>query len=179
MESIGYNPHYVSSTFWANDGRNDPEQVGLVEYFPMQLNFQTDFHVYALEWTCNTLSVYIDDALIIQTPVSDAPFMKDNMGAFTQDWLQYYLIMNVAIGGSMFGPDDIPSKPKLQSDSKDWGQMEIDYVRVYGPNSVVCTPVPTATSSKTRTSSKTTFTSTTTTSTSSRYLLYNFFMISF
>ncbi|WP_047545770.1 family 16 glycosylhydrolase [Psychroserpens sp. Hel_I_66] len=72
----------------------------------------TEFHNYTMEWTPDTITFLVDDNVfhtIVNSP--DLPFESD-----------FFLIMNVAMGGTLGGTVD----PGFTQDS-----MEIDYVRVY------------------------------------------------
>ena len=174
MESVGNRPGYTSSTLWANNGINvNPTMIGSAEYQPAEVNFQSGFHVYVLEWTCQKLSFFVDGQLIFERLVSAAPTMLAGKNAFTPGFLKYYMILNVAVGGDMFGANDVPTNSQLQADSATWTQMEVDYVRVYadesncsGSTSTKRSTAQSQTSSSTTTSfSSTTFKGTTTSST--------------
>ena len=69
-----------------------------------------EFHVYSLEWSCNSMKIYLDDVLINQ------------MDTFTPFDKEFYILFNVAMGGNLGGT----IIPNFNQD-----QMEIDYVRVY------------------------------------------------
>ncbi|WPO77360.1 glycoside hydrolase family 16 protein [Flavobacterium sp. KACC 22761] len=75
-------------------------------------NVSTEFHIYKTIWSPEAVKIYVDDQLIHSVP-NDAslPFNKD-----------FFLILNVAMGGSFGGNIDAAF---TQS------SMEIDYVRVY------------------------------------------------
>jgi beta-glucanase (GH16 family) len=79
----------------------------------------TNFHVYALEWTTNRFSWYVDNTLYEtqttwQTPGGPYPAPFDQ---------PFYIIMNLAVGGNFDGdPDGTTVFP---------GDMQVDYVRVY------------------------------------------------
>lgn len=76
------------------------------------------FHVYGLEWNSEYLQWYVDGE----------PFFRfDNEHKTIAEWpfdIPYYLIMNVAIGGSWGAQQGIDKKMKE-------AVMTIDYVRVY------------------------------------------------
>ena len=72
----------------------------------------SEFHIYTMDWTKNSIKMYLDGDLFFTFPIrSSHPF--DN---------PFYIILNTAVGGTLGGnidsnfPDDV---------------MEIDYVRVY------------------------------------------------
>ncbi|MDR0785775.1 MAG: glycoside hydrolase family 16 protein [Treponema sp.] len=76
------------------------------------------FHVYAIEWTPQWIQWYVDGELI---------FRFENSGEGVAEWpfdIPFYLILNVAIGGTWGGEKGID--PKLQD-----ATMQVDYVRVY------------------------------------------------
>lgn len=75
-------------------------------------NATTEFHIYALEWNENSLKIYVDDVeFFIMNNNADLPFND-----------KFFMILNVAMGGSLGG--NIPSDFSEST-------MEIDYVRVY------------------------------------------------
>lgn len=77
-----------------------------------------DFHVYAVNWTPNRISWYVDDLLFAtRTPADMA-----NPADWTFESYQYYLILNLAVGGNLGGAVDNTALPQ---------KMDIDYVRVY------------------------------------------------
>ncbi len=72
----------------------------------------TEFHVYSLEWSVNSLKVFIDDTKIYELAnTSNKPYNEP-----------HYLLLNLAMGGSLGGT--IP-----QNFTED--TVEIDYVRIY------------------------------------------------
>ena len=77
------------------------------------------FHNYALEWTTNSISWYVDNQLYeTQTnwSTANAPYPAP----FNQP---FYIIMNLAVGGIYDGnPDTNTLFP---------GEMQVDYIRVY------------------------------------------------
>jgi hypothetical protein len=80
-----------------------------------------DFHVYGMEWTKDYIKTYIDDPtnVVLQVPLEDF-FQKGNYPAGTHNpWKakgapfdqEFYLIMNVAVGGTGSYFPDFPGKP--------------------------------------------------------------------
>lgn len=70
------------------------------------------FHVFALEWSPADIKIYVDGQLyhrVVNT--ADIPFHQD-----------FFLIMNLAMGGGFAGPVDPAFKQAT---------MEVDYIRVY------------------------------------------------
>ncbi len=91
---------------------------------PAEASYADDFHIYALEWSAEGMSWFVDDHLYHSvTPASVAP----NPWPFDQP---FYIIMNLAVGGDWPGyPDETTQFPQ---------RLTVDYVRVYrelGPES--------------------------------------------
>ncbi|MGN8225101.1 glycoside hydrolase family 16 protein [Gracilimonas sp. BCB1] len=79
--------------------------------------FDTDFYVFAIEWGPDFIRYYVDNELyneITPDDVSGEWVFNDNT---------FYMILNVAVGGSFVGPPN-SSTPFPQT-------MYVDYVRVY------------------------------------------------
>ncbi|MGZ3181988.1 MAG: family 16 glycosylhydrolase [Telluria sp.] len=76
------------------------------------------FHTYAVEWTTNKISWYIDDILYAtKTPADMA-----NPNDWTFENYQYYLILNLAVGGNLGGTVDDTALPQT---------LQVDYVRAW------------------------------------------------
>lgn len=79
--------------------------------------FDTEFHVFAVEWGPDFIKYYVDDTLYNEiTP-------EDVGGEWVFNDNTFYIILNVAVGGSFVGPPNA-STPFPQT-------MLVDYVRVY------------------------------------------------
>jgi beta-glucanase (GH16 family) len=116
MENVGYWPDSALSTIHtgAYNGMINTQKTQGVN----RNDLSKVFHVYAVEWTENTLSFFIDNVMYHQfkndhTNSEAWPFDKD-----------FHVLLNVAVGGNWggkYGVDDsiFPQK------------MEVDYVRVY------------------------------------------------
>ena len=74
-----------------------------------------NFHLYALEWTSNSMKIYFDDILVNE---------MNTLTPFNQD---FFILLNLAMGGNLGGNID----PNFTQD-----RMEIDYVRVYQQSSL-------------------------------------------
>lgn len=75
-------------------------------------NANTAFHIYTMEWSGTSIKFYVDSILFYTfTNSASLPFNQN-----------FFLILNVAMGGTFGGPVD----PAFTS-----AAMEIDYVRVY------------------------------------------------
>jgi beta-glucanase (GH16 family) len=79
--------------------------------------FDTDFHIFGIEWGPKYINFYVDDVLYNQiTP-------KDVTGDWVFDNNEFYIIMNLAVGGSFAGN---PSAETVFPQT-----MIVDYVKVY------------------------------------------------
>jgi beta-glucanase (GH16 family) len=81
--------------------------------------FDTDFHVFGVEWTDKHINWYVDDVMYSQ-------ITKDQVLAKGGEWVfdnEFFMILNIAVGGNLPGnPDDNTTFPQ---------RMIVDYVRVY------------------------------------------------
>lgn len=113
-------------------GQKSMFQLGTIHYGPSASNAQqqgsqilkqpdtwaNDFHVYAVEWSANRISWYVDDLLFATKTPSDLA----NPADWTFENYQYYLILNLAVGGNLGGTVNDTALPQT---------MQVDYVRVY------------------------------------------------
>lgn len=108
MEYKGSVPNEIHSSlhFPGNFGGDAVTQTTTIE------NAETEFHVYSVEWTEESI-VFLVDNIAYHTfeNTTDTPFHKD-----------FFLILNVAMGGTFGGSID----PGFTESA-----MEVDYVRVY------------------------------------------------
>lgn len=78
--------------------------------------FDTGFHIFGIEWGPNFINFYVDDVLYNQITPDDV----------SGDWVfdhPFYIILNVAVGGSFVGPPNNETQfPQT---------MLVDYIRVY------------------------------------------------
>lgn len=78
--------------------------------------FDTDFHVFGIEWGPNYINYYVDDVLYNQITSEDV----------TGEWVfnaPFYILINVAVGGNFVGSPNAETRfPQT---------MEVDYIRVY------------------------------------------------
>ena len=98
---------YVQATcHWDNNGAN--ASYGL----PTNLSTPTEFHTYSIDWRQGSIKAYLDDV----------EYFSMNTNSTLPFDANFFLIFNVAMGGTNGGPID----PNFTSDS-----MKIDYIRVY------------------------------------------------
>ena len=82
----------------------------------------TDFHIYGVEWGPNYINFYIDDVLYNQLTPKDVEEETNGQGTWVFD-REFYMILNVAIGGNLPGP---PNANTVFPQT-----MLVDWVRVY------------------------------------------------
>lgn len=113
-------------------GQNPTEAIGTVHgpgyaggmsigksYILENDRYDTDFHIFGIEWGPEYINFYVDDVLYNQITPSDVP------GEWVYDH-PFYIIMNVAVGGNFVGsPNSETVFPQT---------MQVDYVRVYKEN---------------------------------------------
>lgn len=83
------------------------------------VDLANDFHVYAAEWDSRGIRFFLDNTLIFNA-------VKETVETTRGPWVydhQFYLILNLAVGGDFPGPVD-PSTPFPS-------RVLVDYVRVY------------------------------------------------
>lgn len=113
MEYVGHTPQ----TIWANihfakhnEHTDDAGKVQLDE-------LTTDFHVYAIEWSRDSMDFYVDDRKYHTCDLSAAD--NETYDSFRKP---HYLILNLALGGTWGGEIDDAILPQ---------RFVVDYVRVY------------------------------------------------
>jgi beta-glucanase (GH16 family) len=87
------------------------------QYDLVSERFDTDFHVFGIEWGPGYINYYVDEVLYNQiTP-------QDVSGEWVFDDNEFYIIMNLAVGGTFVGSPGLNTVyPQT---------MQVDYVRVY------------------------------------------------
>jgi len=117
MEQVGFEPDKVHFTIHTEAYNHKiGTQIGANAVFNKPYD---NFHTYALEWTEDSLRFYVNDVLYFS-------FLREPDGDYTV-WPYkhpFYLILNVAVGGSWGGANGIDNTIFPQ-------RMEVDYVRVY------------------------------------------------
>jgi beta-glucanase (GH16 family) len=117
QETTGQRSMYQMGTIHYGSSSANQQQLG-AQILKQPDTWGSDFHVYAVEWTTNKISWYVDDLLFAtQTPSNMA-----NPADWTFENYQYYLILNLAVGGNLGGTVDATALPQT---------MQVDYVRVY------------------------------------------------
>jgi len=117
MEYLGNNPTEVLGTLHAPGvfGGNSLSK----RYNLSNSRFDTDFHVFGVEWTEKHINWYVDDVLYSQITRAK---VEEEGGEWVFD-NDFFMILNVAVGGNLPGnPDANTIFPQ---------RMVVDYVRVY------------------------------------------------
>jgi len=114
MEYLGNNPTTVFGTVHG-PGYSGANAVSKTYSLPNS-RFDTDFHVFGIEWGENYINYYVDDVLYNQI----TPNNVNGEWVFNQP---FYIILNLAVGGNLPGsPNNQTTFPQT---------MLVDYVRVY------------------------------------------------
>lgn len=117
MEEVGYNPNYVSSAIHCKAYNHS---IGTQKTKDVLIpTAQTDFHVYALEWTEDYIRTYVDGKELFY-------FANDKTGN-KDTWpfnAAFYLKLNLAWGGNWGGAQGVDESVLPAT-------YEIDYVRVF------------------------------------------------
>ena len=117
MENIGREPNTVHGTFHG-PGYSGAGGIGAAFQSADGKPFADGYHLYAVEWDPAEIRWYVDDHLYETRKPSDLP--GGTRWVFDHD---FFIIINVAVGGSWPGnPDSTSVFPQ---------QMKVDYVRVY------------------------------------------------
>lgn len=115
MENRGQEPTLINGSLHG-PGYSAGEAITKA-YTLQNSRFDTDFHIFGIEWGPGYINYYVDDVLYNQiTP-------EDVTGEWIFDDQPFYIIMNVAVGGNYVGsPNNETVFPQT---------MLVDYVRVY------------------------------------------------
>lgn len=126
LENIGREPTTVHGTVHG-PGYSGGDGIGGAFSLSNNAAFADDFHVYAVEWTTNSIQWFVDGQQYFSLTPASLPSGAAWVFAEPQ-----FLILNVAVGGNWPGnPDATTEFPQ---------RMLVDYVRVYSP-----TPLGTST----------------------------------
>lgn len=116
LEHVGHEPHNVYATVHTdarNAGKDNAPSA------KAKLDDPAAFHTYTLTWTPTSIAMAVDGVEILQ-------YVPEDSG----DWRhwpfgeQFYLLLNIAVGGTWGGMQGIDDDAFPQ-------RMRIDYVRIY------------------------------------------------
>lgn len=116
MEEVGCVPNEVSSSLHA-EGHNHTNGTQ-VTAARMLKNAEGEFHTYAIEWTKDNITTYVDGERLLS---------YNNDGKGVRNWpydKPYYIILNLAWGGAWGGMNGVDESALPVT-------MEVDYVRVF------------------------------------------------
>jgi len=117
MENIGREPSMVHGTVHG-PGYSGANGIGQSYSLPDNARFADNFHIFAVEWSDSGIQFLVDGQLYHS--VTPASLPQGTAWAFSHP---FFLLLNVAVGGSWPGnPDATTVFPQ---------QMLVDYVRVY------------------------------------------------
>lgn len=124
MEGWGSTPEKICGTIHFGDLW--PNNTYLTnDYFFENGDSTENWHTYAIEWDSDYIRWYVDDVLYSeQTEWYSAN--RKSPAPFDQN---FYLILNLAVGGHFDGIDGIYGDPSTFANGEK--QLQIDYVRVY------------------------------------------------
>ncbi|WET04645.1 glycoside hydrolase family 16 protein [Flavobacterium sp. YJ01] len=108
LESVGNNPNVIHSSLHS-PGRSGNTPDTKTTTAP---NSTTEFHIYAAEWSAESIKFFVDDNLFYTYKNSSTTPFNAN----------FFVIINFAMGGNFGGAVD----PNFKS-----ATYEVDYVRVY------------------------------------------------
>jgi len=118
MENIGKEPDKLHGSLHGPSTTANTSDLTSIFTLPAGQNFADDFHLYAVEWSPDTVRFYVDDNLYATFRSSDWPAG----GKWVFDH-PFFIILNLAVGGDWPGPPDASTNfPQ---------SMLVDYVRVY------------------------------------------------
>ena len=118
MENIGGEIGSTKGTFHYGGVFPNNVVTGQSYEFPVGQTV-TDFHIYALEWTTNSIKWFVDG----QNFETQTDWWSSG-GPYPAPFDQpFYLIMSLAVGGYFVGPP--PSNATFPQ------EMQVDYVRIY------------------------------------------------
>lgn len=117
MEYLGNRPTEVFGTLHG-PGFSGGESIGK-KYILPKGRFDTEFHVFGIEWTEKHVNWYVDDVLYSQITRKE---IEDEGGEWVFD-NDFFMLLNLAVGGNL------PGSPN--ADTMFPQRMIVDYVRVY------------------------------------------------
>lgn len=118
MENKGYQPNIISGAlhFPGHSGSNPITHF----YGYEDKRFDTDFHLFAIEWNEEKIDFFVDNVLYKRVEAED---VIDGEWVYSHPDKPFFILLNLAVGGN-FGGD--PNDDTLFPQS-----MYVDYVRVY------------------------------------------------
>ncbi len=122
-------PHILANACWGSDKRYsavwNSKTVPFKHFTDRDPQWADKFHVWAMDWTPEAISIYLDGELINSIPLSQTVNGKlgNHANPFTKP---QYLLLNLALGGDHGDKIDDAAMPM---------EYLVDYVRVYSRDS--------------------------------------------
>jgi beta-glucanase (GH16 family) len=114
-------PTILANFAWGTNQRNvgkwDDLKKPLADFTKIDPDWTRKFHIWRMDWTKDSISLFIDDMLLNSVLISET-VNPDGFNPFLQP---HYILLNLALGGN--GGDPAKSKCPIK--------YEVDYVRVY------------------------------------------------
>lgn len=125
VEAVGYRPNLAFGTAHTKDRNGSMDQGGRGMYTTVDTMYD-DYHIYGVEWLPDGLRFYVDDDVYYEYfPGKQFECPTKDMWPFSDS--DFYIILNLAIGGAWGGADGIDD---TIFDTYDVS-MYVDYVRYY------------------------------------------------
>lgn len=116
MENVGFDPENIHTNIHT-EAYNHVKKTNKGKATPFPKAYE-NFHIYAVEWTEEKMDFYLDDKMVFS-------FSNEHSGNATWPYDKpFYLILNLAFGGSWGGQKGVDLKALPV-------KFYIDYVRVY------------------------------------------------
>ena len=118
-------PHILANACWGNDYQHqavwNTKRIPFTHFTEQDPLWAEKFHVWRMDWTPRSISIYLDDELMNEIPLKET--VNGSIGQHVNPFTRpQYLLLNLAIGGDNGGTIDNHAMPM---------RYEIDYVRVY------------------------------------------------
>ncbi|MBR4628350.1 MAG: family 16 glycosylhydrolase [Ruminococcus sp.] len=124
MEGWGSTPEKICGTI--HFGGQWPNNTYLTNNYSFADGDSTEnWHTYAVEWQSGEIRWYVDDVLYS----TQSEWYSDNHAYPAPFDQNFYIILNLAVGGHFDGVDGIYADPSIFENGEK--RFEIDYVRVY------------------------------------------------
>ena len=117
MEEVGVDPNYVSSSLHAEGHIRTDTSSNPIYHDMLCPGAEDSFHTYAIEWTEDQITTYVDDKVQLQ-------YSSDGTERNYPYTKPFYIILNLAWGGSWGGYDGVDESALPTA-------MQVDYVRVF------------------------------------------------
>ena len=135
MEGWGSTPEKICGTIHFGDAWPNNTYLTNNYEFPAGAS-SADWHTYAVEWERSEIRWYVDDVLYS----TQSDWFSANHAYPAPFDQNFYIILNLAIGGHFDGVDGIYADESVFADGEK--HFDIDYVRVYSLGDAAFMPTP-------------------------------------